>query len=362
MILKYEDKDYNCREIQSFKGYFVSDCGSVFRVKGQTPHLMKPARDKDGYLSIYIRLDGGKRKTLKVHRLVAKAFIPNPNSYRIVRHLNHIRDDNDVSNVAWGTAKMNSQDSLKEGRLSKLSQADFEKAVDLLYEGNALTVIRSKVGSSCIDMTLKNEINPQLQHPSKTREEIAYFVTSKEYKKLGLQKGIWPVAKRSPLAGKKPDFETLTSKLISEVERLLSGNSCQDAGNVRKILKDPDLYPEVQHPTYSRQFISFFYTNQMYRLVRRRNHSQLWKSICEKEPFLLYQDLKIVRLKDYPNYGCCKNGNLYNVSKEPRMITPFVNKGERVRIFRMTDCLGNRKAKSENWLKSEYVKIQSLEK
>lgn len=52
---------------------------------------------------------------IHVHRLIACAFIPNPNNYPVVRHLNDIRTDNRIENLAWGTHADNAMDGYKNG-------------------------------------------------------------------------------------------------------------------------------------------------------------------------------------------------------------------------------------------------------
>lgn len=57
--------------------------------------------------------DEGKYVYGYLHRLVAMAYIPNPNNYPIVRHLNDNPLDNRLANLAWGTQKDNVKDSIK---------------------------------------------------------------------------------------------------------------------------------------------------------------------------------------------------------------------------------------------------------
>ena len=52
-------------------------------------------------------MGNGKVRTEKVHRLVAIAFIDNPNNLPEVNHINHIRDDNRVENLEWVDHKEN---------------------------------------------------------------------------------------------------------------------------------------------------------------------------------------------------------------------------------------------------------------
>ena len=62
--------------------------------------------DKDGYLIVGLSRDG-KRRTHKVHRLVAESFLKNRKALPQINHKNGRRDDNRVSNLEWCSAKDN---------------------------------------------------------------------------------------------------------------------------------------------------------------------------------------------------------------------------------------------------------------
>lgn len=62
--------------------------------------------------------DEGKYVYGYLHRLVAMAYIPNPNNYPIVRHLDDIGTHNTVNNLRWGTQKDNVNDSIINGKHS----------------------------------------------------------------------------------------------------------------------------------------------------------------------------------------------------------------------------------------------------
>lgn len=67
---------------------------------------LKQNKDQDGYCKIMLSKEG-KTTTRAVHRLVAQAFIPNPNNYPVINHKNEIKDDNRVSNLEWCTIAYN---------------------------------------------------------------------------------------------------------------------------------------------------------------------------------------------------------------------------------------------------------------
>lgn len=96
------------RNIDENGHYRISSMGRVESVKrfangrNTSGRIMKLKPDKRGYLNVNITLDGEK-VTKKVHRLVAEAFIPNPEKKPTVNHKNGIKQDNNLSNLEWHT-------------------------------------------------------------------------------------------------------------------------------------------------------------------------------------------------------------------------------------------------------------------
>lgn len=102
------------KEIEGYPDYQVSDDGRVKSFKNGKERILKGCNNGDGHLRINL-LYNGKQKSKLVHRLMAEAFIPNPDNLPFVRHLNDIPDDNRLENLAWGTPKDNTNDSIKNG-------------------------------------------------------------------------------------------------------------------------------------------------------------------------------------------------------------------------------------------------------
>lgn len=105
------------KPVPGYEGlYSVSDDGRVF---SHTRHReLKPKTDRYGYKAVTLVKDGKQHYTT-VHRLVAKAFIPNPLSKRCVNHINEIKTDNRVANLEWVTIKENDNHGTRNIRMSE---------------------------------------------------------------------------------------------------------------------------------------------------------------------------------------------------------------------------------------------------
>ena len=116
------------KDVEGYCGkYRISNMGRVMAMwrgnqyteKNGEPHILKPSIHKQGYLKVALTYKG-KRKISFIHRLVAEAFLPNPDNLPQVNHKNEVKDYNMVwvnedgsidynkSNLEWCDAKYNS--------------------------------------------------------------------------------------------------------------------------------------------------------------------------------------------------------------------------------------------------------------
>ena len=141
----YVDDGYMDEEweyINGFPDYMISNKARVWSIKTQRFLTVKPM-DDHGHLGVCLYKDGN-RYYKYIHRLVAEAFIPNPNDLPIVRHLYDDPSQNEYEDLSWGTQKDNIHDCIKNGRAYFLTSKD-------RYKGNkdrmmAIIAINVKTG------------------------------------------------------------------------------------------------------------------------------------------------------------------------------------------------------------------------
>ena len=120
------------KEIKGYPNYQISNMGRIkslnYNCTGKEK-IMKLTNDKDGYLLVKI-YKNKKQTTYKVHRLVAEAFIPNPDNKPYIDHINTDRTDNTVwlnedgsvnyekTNLRWVTQKENNNNPLSKKHIS----------------------------------------------------------------------------------------------------------------------------------------------------------------------------------------------------------------------------------------------------
>ena len=100
------------KSIEGYENYEVSTLGNVKNIK--TGKLLKPRPAHHGYLRVC--LWNPNPKDFKIHRLVAKTFIPNPFNLDTVDHINGITYQNNVENLQWMTRSENS----KKAKIGKI--------------------------------------------------------------------------------------------------------------------------------------------------------------------------------------------------------------------------------------------------
>jgi hypothetical protein len=149
------------RTIEDFSNYQISSIGRVKSKARWVPmpncngkrfwpeRIMKSRKDKNGYSIIHLS-NNGKGKTLKIHRLIAQAFICNLENKPCVNHLDGNVKNNNVENLEWSTVLENTQHAVRTGLFdikgekcfkAKLKNEDVLKIRELLEENVAISKI-----------------------------------------------------------------------------------------------------------------------------------------------------------------------------------------------------------------------------
>lgn len=97
------------------KKYEVSNLG---KIKNKTGKILKGYKSSGGYLYIDIH-ENGNHHHPRIHRVVAEAFVDNPNNLPQVNHINGIKTDNRGINLEWCSAKENIRHAYKNGLYDK---------------------------------------------------------------------------------------------------------------------------------------------------------------------------------------------------------------------------------------------------
>ena len=135
------------KSIKGYKGiYEVSDSGKVkslartMKRKGSNGNsytvkekILKPALC-DGYCVVNLTNKNGNKRTKKIHRLVAEAFIPNPNNLSDVDHIDNCKTNNKLSNLQWLSSGDNTRKSFdRYGSQHGRAKLDERKVIIIKY-------------------------------------------------------------------------------------------------------------------------------------------------------------------------------------------------------------------------------------
>lgn len=109
------------KEIDGFPNYMVNNTGEIKSLnynKTGREKVLIPHKLSNGYLGINLYDNNKKSCYLLIHRLVAQAFLPNPNGYKIINHKDENRSNNFISNLEWCDYKYNLNYGNRNNKLS----------------------------------------------------------------------------------------------------------------------------------------------------------------------------------------------------------------------------------------------------
>ena len=158
------------KDIKGYEGiYQISNLG---RVKSSERRgngreiILKGWKPKDGYKRVKL-IKKYKVENKLIHRLIAEAFIPNPNNYPVVNHKNGIKTDNQIENLEWCTQKYNMREAQRLNLLNpgknikeKRKVKQYTKEGKFIEEWSSMIEVQRKLGykTSAISMCCKGKI------------------------------------------------------------------------------------------------------------------------------------------------------------------------------------------------------------
>lgn len=182
------------RPVEGFNGkYMVSDTGDV--LNSETGKKLTHSYDREGYHLVQLFLKG-KQHTCRVHRLVAIAYIDNPEGKPTVNHIDENKDNNCVENLEWATYA----EQVNHGSRNKRAMDTIASAAVLQLDGNGNTIA---VYASVRDAARKFHVKPErILNALKDRQKTACgfswkYVDENQKQKAGRQPPT-PVVQMTP--------------------------------------------------------------------------------------------------------------------------------------------------------------------
>ena len=155
------------RDVPGWEGlYQVSNYGHVRSLQPHNYMQDKKLSQSKGY-SVCTLSFKGKKKLLKVHRLVAMAFIPNPDNKPDINHKNGIKTDNRVENLEWVMPKENTDHAIRTGLMKDLREIRnrpvvvLDKETKEINEYVSVTEAAEALGIQRISITRQLNVNAQ---------------------------------------------------------------------------------------------------------------------------------------------------------------------------------------------------------
>lgn len=187
------------KDIKGFEGiYQVSSFGNVrsYHKRGgqhryyisKSPILLSGVLWSNGYYFVTLRNNGIIRPQ-SIHRLVADAFLPNPNNYSDVNHKNGIKTDNRVENLEWCTRSYNIKHSFDNGLhiISQKQRENSMRPVEVVYPNGIVKRVKSvKEAAKLIGYSHYNSLYKAIKNGKIKNGFSVQFITKKQYDNTSL--------------------------------------------------------------------------------------------------------------------------------------------------------------------------------
>lgn len=145
------------KQIPGFEKYYANECGMV--INSETGHILTHSINNGGYCHVSLS-DGKKQHFKRVHRIVAELFIPNPNNYPIINHIDGNKLNNSIDNLEWCTQLHNvTHAALVLGTMTQYQKATLKtsKPVYGIYPDGTKTRVYKSAGEAAKELNAHKE-------------------------------------------------------------------------------------------------------------------------------------------------------------------------------------------------------------
>lgn len=175
------------KQIPNMPKYYASTNGEIFGPRCGIQKPLKQSLTKDGYKKIsFSKVKHGKKKTLnfRVHRLIAKTFIVNPENKPEVNHIDGIKANNNIENLEWCTKSENEKHAYAIGLRKKVYGNNHWLYNKFLGEKNHKSILRE------IDVMRIKKIYKRIKNKKGLRIKLAnkFNTTTHNIKDICLQR------------------------------------------------------------------------------------------------------------------------------------------------------------------------------
>jgi len=216
-------------EIKKIPGYFISKIGEVISKRNKTP--IKHYNNHAGYKFVVVHINN-TIKRFSLHRLLAEAFIPNPENKPMINHINGVKTDNRLENLEWVTAKENCQHAWDTGLRFPIDVSGIKNPNSILTNEDVIAIHYF--------LTKSIKVNILMKKYKVSKSTIMSIKTGTQWKNLNL-----PIITEGRAS-------SVSIKMIKEVEKLLLNTTIREInrklGYSRQVIKKikDGKYKEMQ--------------------------------------------------------------------------------------------------------------------
>lgn len=186
------------KDIQGFENYQISNFGRIKSkeriVENTACRYLKPEKIikthvmKSGYLAVVLRDEKQKKHLLKTHRLVAEAFIPNPENKPQVNHIDGNKANSRVDNLEWCTPKQNTNHAIENGLRKKYSGNNIQRIYQINCNTKEIKCVHETFAEAARNMGC-NSVGSIYSACVSKRDYCGYFwLREEDYKNGGIEK------------------------------------------------------------------------------------------------------------------------------------------------------------------------------